>query len=195
MGSHTRIIIGFAIISEDGMLADAQGWLPDSLKIEADQRFFQQGLDGVDVVVHGRNSHERQPNSHLRRRLIVTRKVPALERDVAEQKAWLWNPAGASLEEALSALGIRDARLGVLGGTEVFAMFLGHYDHFHLSRAHGVRLPGGRPIFPQVPAQSPEQILASHGMERGPLVFADKELEIVTWRAPKSECGARIFVT
>src|SRR5689334_16936226 len=120
MGSHIRIIIGFAIISEDGMLADAQGRLPDSLKIEPDQRFFQQGLDGVDVVVHGRNSHERQPNSHLRRRLIVARKVPALERDVAEQKAWLWNPAGASLEAALSALGIRDARLGVLGGTEVF---------------------------------------------------------------------------
>jgi hypothetical protein len=75
-----------------------------------------------------------------------------------------------------------DARLGILGGTDVFAMFLDQYDIFHLSHARGVRLPGGRPIFPQVPAQSPEQVLASHGMERGPLVFADKELEIVTWR-------------
>ena len=178
----TRIIIGFAIISEDGMLADAGGLMPDSLKIAADQRFFEQGLDGVDVVVHGKNSHEHQPHSHLRRRLIVTRKVPALEPDAAEQKAWLWNPAGASLHQALSAVGMPDARLGVLGGTDVFGMFLGQYDIFHLSRAHGVRLPGGRPVFPQVPAQSPEQVLASHGMEPCPPVFADKELEIVTWR-------------
>lgn len=79
-----RRIIGFAIISQDGMLADKAGLMPQALKIEADQRFFERGLDAVDVVVHGRNSHEHQTNSPLRRRLIVTARVPALETDAAE---------------------------------------------------------------------------------------------------------------
>jgi len=30
------------------MLADASGLMPDSLKFEADQHFFERGLDGVD---------------------------------------------------------------------------------------------------------------------------------------------------
>jgi hypothetical protein len=68
---------GYAIVSEDGMLANAAGIMPDSLKFEADQHFFERGLNGVDVVVHGRHSHEQQPRSYLRRRLIVTRQVPA----------------------------------------------------------------------------------------------------------------------
>jgi len=39
------------------MLANAAGIMPDSLKFEADQLFFERRLDGVDVVVHGRHSH------------------------------------------------------------------------------------------------------------------------------------------
>ena len=54
-------IEGYAIISEDGMLANSARIMPDSLKFEADQRFFERGLDGVDVVVHGRHSQEQQP--------------------------------------------------------------------------------------------------------------------------------------
>ncbi len=73
--SGPRRIEGYAIVSEDGMLANAAGVMPDALKFEADQRFFERGLDGVDVVVHGRHSHEQQPHSPLRRRLIVTRRV------------------------------------------------------------------------------------------------------------------------
>ena len=78
------------------------------LKFEADQQFFERGLDGVDVVVHGRHSHEQQPHSHLRRRLILTRQVPAIAADPSNEKALFWNPAGASFEEALAAA--RDAR-------------------------------------------------------------------------------------
>ena len=52
-------IEGYAIVTEDGMLADAGRVMPDSLKFEADQNFFERGLDGVDAVVHGRHSHER----------------------------------------------------------------------------------------------------------------------------------------
>jgi hypothetical protein len=55
-----RRIEGYAIVSEEGMLANAAGIMPDSLKFEVDRHFFERGLDGVDVVVHGRHSHERQ---------------------------------------------------------------------------------------------------------------------------------------
>ena len=75
------------------MLANAAGIMPDQLKFEADQQFFERGLDRVDVVVHGRHSHEQQPHSHLRRRLILTRRVPAIAADPSHEKALFWNPA------------------------------------------------------------------------------------------------------
>ena len=51
-------IEGYAIASADGMIADATGYMPNSLKFEADQRFFLESLDRVQVVCHGRLSHE-----------------------------------------------------------------------------------------------------------------------------------------
>jgi dihydrofolate reductase len=179
-----RRVEGYAIVSEDGMIADATGVMPDALKIEADQRFFERGLDRVDVVVHGRNSHERQPHSDLRLRLIATRRTPALAVDPSNERARFWNPAGASLEQAMAALGAHDPRIGVVGGTDVFGLFLDLYDVFHLSRAAGVRLSGGRPVFPGVPARTPEQVLASHGLDRGRSHALDptKGLTIGSWR-------------
>ena len=73
------------------MLANAAGIMPDSLKFAADRRFFESGLDGVDVVVHGRHSHERQQHSYLRRRLILTRQLPAVAADPSNEKALFWN--------------------------------------------------------------------------------------------------------
>src|ERR1700676_1847312 len=93
-------IEGYAIVSEDGMLADAARVMPASLIFEADQRFFESGLDAVDVIVHGRHSQERQPRSNSRRRLMLTRRIPALAPHPSNEKALLWNPAGALLEEA-----------------------------------------------------------------------------------------------
>ena len=179
-----RRIEGYAIVSEDGMLANEAGIMPDSLKFEADQHFFERGLDRVDVVVHGRHSHERQPRSYLRRRLILTRHVPAIAADPSNDKALFWNPAGASFEQALAALGTPDGSVGVVGGTDVFGMFLDRYDFFHLSRAPDVRLPGGRPVFPEVPTRTPEEVLARHGLERGQRQMLDpaKGLAVVSWR-------------
>ncbi len=176
-------IEGYAIVSEDGMLANAAGVMPDSLKFEADQIFFERGLDGVDVVVHGRHSHENQRRSDLRRRLILTRTVSAIAADPSNKKALFWNPAGASLEQAMAVLGVPDGSIGVIGGTEVFGLFLDRYDIFYLSRAPGVRLPGGRPVFPEVPAQTPEQVLTHHGLESGQRQSLDVEkgLTVVGW--------------
>ncbi len=166
------------------MIANATGIMPDTLKFEADQRFFERGLNGVDMVVHGRHSNERQPDSYLRRRLIVTRQVPAITADPSNEKALFWNPAGASFEQALALLGTPDGSVGVIGGTDVFGMFLDRYDVFHLSRAPDVRLPGGRPVFPEVPMRTPEEVLASHGLDRGQRQVLDpaKGLAIVSWK-------------
>lgn len=182
-----RRVEGYAIVSEDGMLANAAGVMPDALKFEADQRFFEKGLDGVDVVVHGRHSHEQQPHSHLRRRLIVTRTVPTVAPDASNAKALLWNPAGASFEDALGALGVSAPVVGIVGGTEVFGMFLPRYDVFYLTRAPGIRLPGGLPVFPGVPAASPEDVLARNGLAAGPRQVLDAAagVAVIAWRRPQ----------
>jgi dihydrofolate reductase len=182
--SGSAHIEGFAIVSEDGMLANARGIMPDSLIFEADQRFFERALDGMDVVVHGRHSHERQPRSQMRRRLIVTHQVPAITADPSNEKALFWNPAGASFEQALAAIGTPNGRVGIIGGTEVFGMFLDRYDLFHLTRAPNVRLPGGRPVFPDVPSRTPEEVLASHGLyeERREELDPASGLAMATWQ-------------
>jgi hypothetical protein len=151
--SRPRRIEGYAVVSGDGMLANPAGIMLGSLMFEPDQRFFERGLDGVDVVVHGRHSHERRQRSHLRRRLNLTRLVVAITADPSDSKASLWNPAGASFEHALAMLGAPDGSDGVIGGTDVFGMFLDRFDFFHLSRMPHVRLLGKRPLFAEVPAR------------------------------------------
>jgi hypothetical protein len=181
-----RRIEGYAIVSTDGMLANAAGVMPAALKFEADQRFFEDGLDGVAAVAHGAHSHEQQPHSHLRRRLILTRKVPALAADPSDEKALLWNPAGASFEQAWAALAVPEGSLAIIGGTKVFGMFLPRYDVFYLTRAPQVRLPGGRPVFPQVPQRTPEEVLASHGLRPAPqrVLDAVNDLSVTSWTRP-----------
>ena len=84
----------------------------------------------------------------------------------------------------MAVLGTPDGSIGVIGGTEVFGIFLDRYDIFYLSRAPGVRLPGGRPVFPGVPARTPEQVLAGHGLVAGErqVLDAAKDLAVVSWR-------------
>jgi hypothetical protein len=183
--AHTGQIEGYAIVSEDGMVANAAGVMPDELKFDADRAFFERALDQVPVVVHGAHSNEQQPHSHLRHRLVVTSRIPAIANDPSNAKALFWNPAGASFEQALAAIGAPDARVGIVGGPEVFGMFLDRYDFFYLSRAPNVWLPGGRPVFPGVPLQSPEQVLASHGLVAGKTETLDQEdgVTLVCWQS------------
>ncbi|HXF87167.1 MAG TPA: dihydrofolate reductase [Xanthobacteraceae bacterium] len=178
-------IEGYAIISADGMIADANGVQPDALRIEADQKFFHQALARSDAVVHGRNSRENGPCAASRRRLIMTRRIAALSRDPHNPNAVLWNPAGASLDEAWSMLAPAGGTLTVIGGTEVYGHFLKlGFDTFYLTRASRVRLPGGRPLFPDVPARTPEELLASHGLKASPAQILDTEQDVtlVVWR-------------
>ncbi len=178
---------GYAIISADGMIADAAGRMPDAIRNPADQRFLQTELDRAAAVVHGRHSHEGGPRSAARKRLIVTRGVAALAGDPANANALLWNPAGATLQAALEALGVGDSDgiVAIIGGTEVFGLFLPLYDAFHLTRAAHVRIPVGRPVFPGVgPNSSPEDLLARHGLKAGPRrdIDAVAGITLITWK-------------
>ena len=179
-------IEGLAIVSNDGMIADAHGVQPDALKLEADQRFFHAMLDEATALVHGRNSSEGGPNMARRRRLILTRKIAGLARDPLTDKTVHWNPAGATLEQAWQALGLSAGGfLAVIGGTEPFGLFLEiGYDAFHLSHASQAELPGGRPVFPGVPPSTPETLLARHGLKPGPVQVLDEKagLTMVAWR-------------
>jgi hypothetical protein len=176
-------IEGYAIASADGMIADATGFMPGSLKFEADQRFFLESLDRVQVVCHGRLSHEGDPESSARRRLILTRRVPDLALDPDHANTWLWNPAGATLEEACAAVGCRTGTLAIVGGTEVFSLFLKiGYDVFYLARAEQVRLPGGVPVFCQSRfGQSPEDVLRDGGLKPVETRQFEHEVSLVKW--------------
>ncbi len=179
-----RRIEGYAIVSADGMIADATGAMPDTIRNQADQKFLQAELDRAAVVVHGRHSHEGGPRSARRKRLILTRRVAAVAPDPSHPNACLWNPAGATLEAALEALGVGDGTVAIIGGTEVFGLFLPRYDAFHLTRAAHARIPGGRPVFPDVgPNSSAEDVLARHGLKAGPRrdIDAAAGITLVTW--------------
>ena len=175
-------IEAYVIASADGMIADASGVQPASLQFEADRRHFENGLDHADAVVNGRHSQEGQPNSMSRRRLIVTRKIARLAAEPDNPKARLWNPAGASLEAACGALGLSSGTVAVIGGPQVYTLFLKlGYDCFHLSRAVKVRLPGGLPLF----GGDPDAALAAAGLKARPTRWLDDGLTLTDWERPE----------
>jgi dihydrofolate reductase len=177
-------IDGYVIVSADGMLANAQNVMPDELKFEGDKRFFSTALDRADLIVHGRNSHEEQPNSPKRKRIVLTRKVETTAPDPTNPKALLWNPAGASFEGAYAKAGVTSGTVAVIGGPGVFDMFMDRYDTFWLSLAPKVRLPGGEPCFPGVGERTPQQVLASHGLKADEPRMLDPadEVSVTPWR-------------
>lgn len=177
-------IEGYVIASGDGMLANADRVMPESLKFEGDKRFFTDALDHADLIVHGRNSFEDQPNSPKRKRVVLTRAIGAIAPDPSNPKSTLWNPAGASFEEACAHAGVTSGTAAIIGGPYVFGMFMDRYDTFWLSFAPHVRLPGGEPCFPGVPERSPQQILAAHGLRSGePQVLdAADDVSVTPWR-------------
>jgi dihydrofolate reductase len=178
-------IEGYAIISADGMIADASGHMPPALQVEADQTFFHSGLDRAAVVVHGRRSYEGGAGAPRRRRLVVTRGVAALSPHPSYAGALLWNPAGASLAQAWARLGAEEGTLAVIGGADVYELFWQEgYDAFHLTRVARALLPGGRPVFREVgSSRTPAEVLASHALRPGPTILLDAAAQatLVTW--------------
>jgi len=106
-----------------------------------------------------------------------------------EQRAdgWWWNPARTSWAEVVKRLLPLGGDVAVPGGQPVFDLFLAiGFDAFHLSRAHGVTLPGGRAIFSACDAgRSAEAVLADAGLRLSEKIALDPAhgVEMNVWRA------------
>jgi hypothetical protein len=63
-------------------------------------------------------------------------------------------------------------------------MFMDRYHTFWLSQAARVRLPAGQPCFPGVPALSPQEVLAAHGLRAGDAQILDvaDAVSVTPWR-------------
>jgi dihydrofolate reductase len=183
IGPHR--VEGYAIVSADGMIADSNGVMPQTIRNAADQRFLQSELDRAAVVVHGRHSYEGGQRAARRKRLILTRGTPTIVPDPSHPNALLWNPAGATPQEAIAMLGAGEGIIAVIGGTDAFGRFLPLYDAFHLTRAARAHIAGGRPVFPQVgPHSTPEDVLARHGLRPTPRrdIDANAGITLTTWQ-------------
>ncbi len=180
-----RRIEGYVIVSADGMIADAKREMPAAIHNDADQALFQSSLDRVALIVHGRHSCEGGPHAPRRKRLIVTRRIETIAADETNSNAMLWNPAGATLEQTADAIGAADGAVAIIGGTEVFTLFLPRYDAFYLSCATKARIPGGTPVFAGVgPNATPGDILTAHGLKPAPRRDLDAAAGVflVTWQ-------------
>jgi dihydrofolate reductase len=180
----TTRIEGYVIVSAEGMLADARHVMPDSLKFKGDAAFFNAALDRADLIVHGRNSHEGQPNSPRRKRIVLTRTIERLAGDPENPNATLWNPSGVPFEAACEAAGVNSGTIAIIGGPVVFGMFMDRYDTFYLSQAPHVRLADGEACFPGVPERTPQEVLAAHGLKAGEPEILDPEfgVSVTAWR-------------
>ncbi|MBV8186155.1 MAG: dihydrofolate reductase [Alphaproteobacteria bacterium] len=178
-------IEGYAIISREGMIALSDGSFPEPLKIPADQRFYHGAVDRASAVANGRHSAEGGPKESLRKRLRITRRVQRIVTDPDNANVVLWNPGTASFPEAWEKLGIDGGTLAVVGGTDVFALFLAiGYDVFYLSRASGVSVRHGRPVFPGVgDGTAPEEPLSRQGfvLRSKKLLDPDTETVLEEW--------------
>ncbi len=95
----------------------------------------------------------------------------------------MWNPAGASLFEALGALGVAGGAVAAIGGPQVYSLFLDlGYDAFHLCRAVDVRLPGGLPLFVHNRfGGEPDACLRSAGLIATPTVALGEGVTLTDW--------------
>lgn len=165
MVSNRPRIEGYAIVSREGMIAKSDGSFPEELKIPADQQFYQESLDQASAVANGRHSAEGGPKEKARKRIVLSRRVHRIVHSPDNPNAILWNPSTAPFEEAWQKLGLDEGTLAVVGGTDVFGLFLTiGYDAFYLTRALA-SVPRGRPVFPGVGPDMPaEQLLKQHGL-------------------------------
>ena len=174
---------GYAILSDDDCIADASGATPQALRNDADWKYFQRELDLADLTVLGRLGHEANPNAKGRTRLVLSHGARGLER---RGDAWWWNPAQVPWAEASARLLPKGGRVAVPGGQAVFDLFLGlGYAAFHLTRARGVLVPGGRKVFGACrPGVSAEDLLRRAGLRAGAVVVLDAAANVAlnVWR-------------
>jgi hypothetical protein len=178
-------ISGYAIVSDDDKIAGPDGLLPPSLRNDKDWDFYQRALARSDLIVFGRLSHDLEPNERGERRLVLSRGAAGLEQ---RKDAWWWNPARMSWPKIAERVLPLGGAVAVPGGQGVFGLFLFiGFDAFYLSRAHGVKLPGGRSVFSACDGGlSAEDVLARIGLRPSEKIPLDPEhgVDMVVWRRP-----------
>jgi hypothetical protein len=185
-------INGYAIVSDDDRIAGPDGLIPASLRNEKDWECFQRALAGSDLVV----LRPSQPRTRAQRqgdqRLVISRGAAGLERHAT---VWWWNPARMSWMDVAKELLPRGGDVAVPGGQVVFDLFLKiGFDAFHLTRAHGVRLPGGRALFSGCDTGlSAEVVLASAGLRPSETIALDAEhdVDMSIWRTVRETDATR----
>ncbi len=80
---------------------------------------------------------------------------------------------GASFEAACGHAGVHGGTVAIIGGPDVFDLFMDRYDTFWLSQAPNIHVPDGQPVFSGVPQQTPQQILAGRGLTAGQSLVLD----------------------
>jgi len=182
---------GYALVSADDRISDAQGQMPAGLRNDADWAYFQRGLDLADIVAIGRVSHEATPNTKGRRRLVLSRGARRLER---RDDAWWWNPEELPWSEVVARLAPRGGSVAVPGGQVAFDVFLRlGFTGFHLSRAARLTLPGGRGLFAACGAgvRAEDVLLGASLKADAPILLdATAKVSLTVWRASRSEASA-----
>jgi hypothetical protein len=160
-------IEGHAIICDNDCISDAHGVMPDGLKNPADWAAFQAHLDAAAIVVTGRLGHEAHANTPGRQRLVFTRKAGE-GGFVREADTAFLDPERYDIANAFHAIAPQGGLVAITGGTGVFDWFAERrsFTAFHLVRAHGFRIEGGRRLFSANAAagMSAEQRLESIGL-------------------------------
>jgi dihydrofolate reductase len=179
-------IEGYAVISREGMIADQDGAFPEAIKIPADHAFYQAAVDRASAVANGRHSAEGGEKERERRRIVLTRRINGVAPHPHYPHGVLWNPGSAPFEAAWQSLGIDGGTLAVVGGTDVFGLFLTiGYDAFYLTRTDA-SMPKGRPVFPGVGINgaTPEDILTRARFMLGETRMLDQatNTRVEVWR-------------
>lgn len=177
-------ITGYAIVSDDDKIAGADGLTPASLRNEKDWELYQRAQKQAALVVFARRSHELEPNIHRTLRLVVSREAAGLE---SRPDSWWWDPRRITWEEVATRLLPKGGGVAIGGGQVVFDLFLAiGFDGFHLSRARGVKLPGGRSVFSACGAGvTAATVLEQHGLAVSKTIPLDPAhgVEMEIWRA------------
>jgi hypothetical protein len=169
-------IVGHAIVSADGRIADRHRQMPPELRNDKDWIRFQAALDEAALVVLGRLGHDAHPNPG-RRRLVVTSRVERLAR--IDALVTLWNPATLDFGEASRELGVTDGTVAVTGGQGVFDLFLPRFTRFDLVTVDSVLLPDGVPCFS---GGWPDDVLGRAGLRVTDREMLDPGVRLQVWR-------------